>query len=202
MIGPVRSRGVVREATADRPALAALVAVLEQAGSIEEPHEDVVGLTILDHGLQCAALLAASDPRDRELQVAGLFHDVGHVLAPGSAAAHAAVGASAVAPVFGDRVADLVAGHVAAKRYLVTVDESYRGTLSGGSRLTLAVQGEAMSASAVAAFAGSTHFEATVRLRRADEAAKDPEARVPPLEAWLPTLCRMAASSGREGGAA
>ena len=191
-----RRDGPVVGATSARQALATLVAALERAGSIEEPNENVVGLTILHHGLQCAALLAASDPEDRELQVAGLFHDVGHVLVPGSAAVHGAVGATAVAPVFGERVAALVAGHVAAKRYLVTVDESYRGTLSGGSRLTLAIQGEAMSASEVEAFAHTAHFEATLRLRRADEAAKDPTAQVPPLGQWLPTLSRMAAPSG------
>jgi predicted HD phosphohydrolase len=160
-----------------------------------EPNEDVIGLTILHHGLQCAALLAASDPEDQELQIAGLFHDVGHVLVPGSAAVHGAVGATAVAPVFGERVAALIAGHVAAKRYLVTVDESYRETLSGGSRRTLAVQGEAMSPSEVEAFTRTAHFEATVRLRRADELAKDPTVQVPPLDQWLPTLSRMAGSS-------
>ena len=160
----------------------------------------MVGLTILHHGLLCAALLAQSDPEDRELQVAGVFHDVGHVQVPGAAAVHGAVGATAVAtavaPVFGERVAALIAGHAAAKRYLVTVDESYRGALSGGSRLSVAAQGETTGVSEVAAFARTTHFEATVRLRRADEAAKDPAAEVAPLDQWLPTLSRIAGSSG------
>jgi len=191
-VDPSRRIGSTRKATSDRQTLAALVAALEQAGSTEEPNEDVAGLTILHHGLQCAALLAASDPEDLELQVAGLLHDVGHVLVPGAADIHGAVGAAAAAPVFGERVAALIAGHVAAKRYLVTVDESYRRELSVGSRATLAVQGETMSASEAAAFSRTAHFEATLRLRRADEGAKDPAVEVPPLEHWLPTLSRMA----------
>jgi predicted HD phosphohydrolase len=182
----------VSEVSPIRPALASLVAVLERAGSTEEPNEEIVGLTILHHGLQCAALLAASDPDDLELQVAGLLHDVGHVLRPGADDVHGAVGAEAVRPVLGDRVADLIDGHVPAKRYLVTVDDAYRAELSEGSLRTLAVQGEAMSDAEMAAFAGAAHFDTVVRLRRADEAAKDPAAVVPPLEHWLPTLSLLA----------
>ncbi len=170
------------------PTLASLVAVLERAGTTEEPNEEIVGLTILHHGLQCAALLAASDPDDNELQVAGLLHDIGHVLVPGADDIHGAVGADAIRPVLGVRVAALIEGHVAAKRFLVAVDDSYRDALSEGSLRTLAVQGDAMSASEVVAFSRSAHFDATVRLRRADEAAKDPTSVVPPLDAWLPAL--------------
>ena len=180
------------EVSPSRRALAPLVAVLERAGWTEEPNEEIVGLTILYHGLQCASLLAATDPDDLELQVAGLLHDVGHVLRPGADDVHGAVGAEAVRPVLGDRVADLIDGHVPAKRYLVTVDAAYRAELSEGSLRTLAVQGEAMSDAEMVAFAGAPHFDAVVRLRRADEAAKDPTALVPPLEHWLPTLSLLA----------
>lgn len=140
----------------------------------------------------CAALLAASDPDDTELQVAGLLHDIGHVLAPGADDAHGAVGGAVAGPVLGDRVADLIEGHVTAKRYLVTVDDAYRSVLSEGSLRTPAVQGDTMSVSEVDAFTRSAHFDAAVRLRRADEAAKDPTAVVPPLGHWLPVLGRLA----------
>ncbi len=178
--------------SSNRQTWASLLSVLERAGAREEPNEEVAGLTILHHGLQCAALLAASDPDDLELQVAGLLHDVGHVLVPGADDVHGAVGAAATGPVFGERVAALIGGHVAAKRYLVAVDDTYRGQLSEGSRRTLGVQGEAMSSAEVAAFVRTPHFHAAVRLRRADEAAKDPAAEVPPLDHWLPTLSRLA----------
>ena len=39
--------------------------------------DDEGGLSILDHGLQCADLIRAARPDDVELQVAGLVHDLG-----------------------------------------------------------------------------------------------------------------------------
>jgi predicted HD phosphohydrolase len=168
-----------------------VVVLLGRCASAEEPHEDLPGLTILDHGLQCAARLRHSDPDDLELQVAGLVHDVGHVLAPGGED-HGVAGAAVVRPVLGDRVAALVAAHVPAKRHLVSTDRTYRDRLSTGSRLTLGVQGEAMSPEESAVFLALPHAEAALVLRRADEAAKDPGADVPGLDAWLSTLALVA----------
>jgi predicted HD phosphohydrolase len=165
-----------------------LVALLETTASVEEPNEEIAGLSILHHGLRCADLLAASDPDDPELQVAGLLHDVGHVLAPGREDIHGTVGADAVRPVLGERVAALIEGHVPAKRYLVTVDPDYRRRLSAGSLRTLELQGETMTGAEVAAFSRTPHFDGAVRLRRADEQAKDPGAPVSPLGSWLSTL--------------
>ncbi len=164
------------------------MALLETTASVEEPNEEISGLSILHHGLQCADLLAASDPDDPELQVAGLLHDVGHVLAPGCEDIHGSVGADAVRPVLGDRVAALIEGHVPAKRYLVTVDPDYRSRLSAGSRRTLALQGETMTSAEVVAFSRTPYFDGSVRLRRADEQAKDPGAPVSPLDSWWSTL--------------
>ena len=149
-------------------------------------------MTILHHGLQCAAWLQSSEPDDGELQLAGLLHDVGHILAPGHEEAHGAMGAAYVRPVLGDRVAALIEAHVPAKRYLVTVDGSYRSQLSDGSIRTLVVQGDAMSDDEVEAFRATPFAEAAVQLRRADEAAKDPSAQVADLTSWLPALAAAA----------
>jgi len=181
----------------DPAALASVVAVLDRAASFEEPNEDIAGLTVLHHGLQCAWLLRGSDPDDVELQVAGLLHDIGHLLAPGDESGHGRVGAAFVRPVFGERVAAAVEGHVPAKRYLVTVDATYRGLLSEGSIRTLETQGGGMDPEEVRRFRQGPHFEAAIRLRRADEAAKDPLSTPPPLADWLPVLealARVAAS--------
>jgi len=175
-----------------RPGLEAVIDLLRRAGSMEEPNEDIRGLTILHHGLQCAASLRRAEPDDHELHLAGLLHDVGHLLAPGQEDAHGAVGAAYVRPVLGDRVAALIEAHVPAKRYLVTVDASYRSQLSDGSTRTLAVQGDAMSDDEVEAFRAAPYAHAAVELRRADEAAKDPAAEVADLAAWLPTLAAVA----------
>ncbi|HEV3280912.1 MAG TPA: hypothetical protein VG032_04820, partial [Acidimicrobiales bacterium] len=59
-------------------------------------------------------------------------------------------------------------------------------------RRTLSVQGDAMSAEESAAFDALPHADAALRLRRADEAAKDPGAEVPDLDAWLPALALVA----------
>ena len=61
-----------------------------------------------DHALQTAALLRRGHPSDKELQVAGLVHEIGLLLAPGNRAAHAARAADAVRPLLGERVARLV----------------------------------------------------------------------------------------------
>jgi predicted HD phosphohydrolase len=49
-----------------------------------------------------------------------------------------------------------------------------------------------MTAEEVTAFCASPHFEAAVRLRRADESAKDPVAEVASLDTWLSTLVAVA----------
>ena len=81
-----------------RPTVSTVVARLERSAGEEEPNEEVAGLTILHHGLQCAALLRRSHPGDPELQVAGLLHDVGHLLAPGHEDIHGLVAPSMSVP--------------------------------------------------------------------------------------------------------
>jgi len=175
-----------------RPTVATVVALLQRSAGVEEPNEETPGLTILHHGLQCAAHLRCTHPEDAQLQVAGLLHDVGHLLAPGQEDIHGLVGAEYVRPVFGERVAALVEDHVPAKRYLVAVDGAYRALLSPGSVRTLAKQNGPMTSEEVKAFGASPHFEAVVCLRRADESAKDPVAQVPWLDTWLSTLHAVA----------
>jgi predicted HD phosphohydrolase len=174
--------------TVDGPTMEDVVALLNRSGAAEEPNEEISGLTILIHGLQCAAILRRHHPHDVELQMAGLLHDVGHLLAPGRQDLHGRAAADYVAPVFGERVAALIDGHVPAKRYLITAEPTYWSGLSMGSRRTLETQGGAMTPAEVAAFRSSLHLEQILELRRADDAAKDPTTVVPTLETWLPVL--------------
>jgi len=165
--------------------VAALCAVLD-----DQRGGDVV--TALAHHLQCAALLAAERPEDVELQVAGLVHDVASSIEPRPQGDHALVGAELVRPLLGDRVADLVAGHVRAKRYLVTVDPEYRSLLSAASTTSLHTQGNGLSPAELAEFESSPLADEWRVLRIADDRAKVPGADVAPLDAWQPVLESLA----------
>ena len=167
----------------------ALLAVL-QASSAHDDEEDV---DLLAHALQCAQWLRVAAPDDLELQVAGLVHDIGTALVPDAPERHAQIGATAVRPLLGARVARLVAGHAEAKRYLVAADASYRDALSERSVVTLAAQGGPLSDTATAAFARGRDAEALVALRHADDAAKVAGAIVDGLESWRPALSALAA---------
>ncbi len=160
------------------------------------PSADALGLSELDHAVQCAAVLVTTGPDDLELAVAGLVHDIGHSLPTSTPGTHGALGADAIRPLLGERVARLVAAHVEAKRYLVAVEPGYLHRLTGESVRTLALQGGAMAPAEIAAFAGTPWRAAALRLRTADEAAKDPGRPAPGLATWLPALRRLADSQG------
>jgi predicted HD phosphohydrolase len=161
-----------------------LLALLERG--VE--HADEEDVDVLDHSLQCAALLSERHPDDHELQIAGLVHDVGWILRPEETDRHAETGAAAVAPLLGHRVAWLVSWHADAKRYLVTTDPEYRSRLSERSIVTLEIQGGLMDEIEVAALSAAPDFEALLELRRADDDAKVPGRVVPGLETWRPLL--------------
>jgi predicted HD phosphohydrolase len=146
----------------------------------------------LDHALQTGALLVERFPEDLELQVAGLVHDIGSIINPPQPKTHARTGGAAVRDLLGRRVADLVAGHDHAKRYLVSTDPEYRGILSEISIATLTLQGGEMTASERGDFERGEHFEALVALRRADDGAKVPDCGVEGLERWLPRIQKVA----------
>jgi predicted HD phosphohydrolase len=146
--------------------------------------DDGEGVTMLAHHLQTVAQLALDAPVDRELQLAGLVHDIGTIIEPGQPLTHARTGAERVRALLGERVAELVAQHDQAKRYLVAVDPSYTNVLSEQSIATLLVQGGPMDAAERAAFEHQPDVDACLVLRRADDAAKVPGKDVPPLEHW------------------
>jgi predicted HD phosphohydrolase len=164
--------------------VAELVELLARGAEIrDEPHID--GLA---HALQCGALLLAEHPDDPELAVAGLVHDIADVVYPDDHSDHDRRGAALIRPLLGDRVAHLVGSHVIAKRYLVTTDPAYRSQLSLRSAETLAQQGDALADGDLDALGADPDLAAILDLRRADERAKDPNARVPGLETWNATL--------------
>lgn len=167
-----------------------LAAVEDHLAAMAQVECETPGLSELDHALQCAAEISALAPEDEALQVGALLHDVGH----GVPEQHDRIGAEAIRPLFGARVAAMAALHVRAKRYLVATDPGYRARLSFVSIETLALQGGAMSAAEVQAFEAEPFWRDAVRVRIADEAAKVPGRAVPGLGAWRPILARLAAA--------
>jgi phosphonate degradation associated HDIG domain protein len=148
-------------------------------------------VTQLDHALQ-AADLARKSGADDETVIAALLHDVGHLLEEDpsrmseiGAVEHEELGADFLRRRgFSARVATLVQGHVAAKRYLTATNPSYCDRLSEASRRTLALQGGPMSPAEVAAFEASALKQDLLRLRAWDEQAKVPGAPAAPLDTY------------------
>jgi len=158
------------------------------------------GVNQLQHALQAAAL-AETDGAPPATVLASLLHDVGHMIhrlgedpaSRGVDDVHEQLGAEWLACRFGPEVSEPVRLHVAAKRYLCTVEADYFGKLAPDSVRSMKLQGGLMSAEEVDAFrANPLHGEA-VRLRRFDEAAKDPRASTPDFDHYLRHVeaCRL-----------
>jgi predicted HD phosphohydrolase len=91
-----------------------------------------------------------------------------------SATRHDATARDWLTPRFGERVGWLAGAHVAAKRYLVATEPGYGSVLTQTSVLSLHAQG---GAGVDAALTSHPWWPDALRLRRYDDAAKDPEAQ-------------------------
>ncbi len=153
-------------------------------------------VTQLEHALQ-AAHLAGEAGADEETVLAALLHDIGHVLDRGhlhedlGVIDHDEQGAAWLRERgFSERLVQLVAGHVAAKRFLVATNPHYGGRLSSSSVRTLELQGGPMSPEEVAAFEGDPLMKEKLRMRSWDEQAKEPGAAVAQLDSYREMLER------------
>ncbi|MDR2985533.1 MAG: HD domain-containing protein [Nocardiopsaceae bacterium] len=172
-----------------------LAELFASEGSSEYLGEPV---TQAEHMLQ-AAHLAERDGADGALIAAALLHDVGHFtggmsghqLMAGTDNIHSEAGADWLAQWFGPAVTEPVRLHVAAKRYLCAVEPGYAKTLSAASVYTLGVQGGPMDGAEIDEFAASPYAQDACRLRRWDDAAKDPGATAPPFEHFRPLLSAL-----------
>lgn len=160
----------------------------------EEYHGEAVSQS--EHAIQ-AALLALQETGDRELAAAALLHDIGHLLAGSEDAGmdgygalkHEALGAQFLRKLgFSETIAQLVGGHVAAKRYLTWADPHYYDQLSEASKETLRFQGGRMTAEEAARFQRDPLFEKHILLRRIDERAKTPNMELPGIETFQDLL--------------
>jgi len=146
--------------------------------------EDYIGEPVsqVEHMSQAAAL-AEAEGYDEEVVLAAFFHDIGHLCAEDGEAQsmdgmgnvdHEKLGADYLLERgFSKRVANLVQGHVIAKRYLTYKYPEYYSKLSVASKATLEFQGGVMNAEEADAFEANPDAELIIRLRYWDDLAKE-----------------------------
>jgi len=160
-----------------------IFAILREAG---QGHYGESAVTQLEHAIQCAE----RDGAAAALITAALLHDIGHLTNPDDRKAtlrdedgeHERSGADYLGRWFGEDVTRPVYLHVAAKRYLTAMDPGYADTLSPASALSLKLQGGPFSKETAQRFVTQPGAAEAVRLRRWDEAAKEPGAATSPLD--------------------
>lgn len=148
-----------------------------------------VGLSARAHALQCAQL-AEWDEAPPAMVAAALLHDIGHLIEPHTAVDHGndqhelrALGL--LMSEFDAAVVEPIRLHVAAKRWLVSVDSGYLARLSPASQRALAMQGGVMSSAEREHFEGLAYSPMAITLRRWDDRAQQAGRRTPPLSYYL-----------------
>ena len=152
-------------------------------------------VTMSEHMLQ-AAQNAEIAGEDTNIVVAALLHDIGHYtgefpedyIEQGIDNIHQRAGANILERFFAEDVVEPVRWHVEAKRYLCAVDPAYFGTLSQASVDTLALQGGPFNGNQVAEFEKNPFLDSIIRVRKYDDAAKDPTVTTPAIEHYLPMV--------------
>ena len=146
--------------------------------------EDYIGEPVsqLEHMSQAAAL-AQAEGFDDEVILAAFFQDIGHLCADAEEAGsmdgmgnvdHEKLGADYLLERgFSERVANLVQGHVIAKRYLTYKYPEYYNRLSDASKGTLEFQGGVMTEEEATDFELNPDAELIIRLRYWDDMAKE-----------------------------
>lgn len=155
-------------------------------------------VSMATHMLQAAQFAEQQNACDEEI-AAALLHDIGHfandvdasVSEHGEDAQHEHAGSEFLSRFFPPAVVEPVRQHVATKRYLCAVDPHYFDRLSPASVHTLELQGGPMSPEEAQEFRKNPHLESCVRVRKWDEAAKDPALTHPDFEHYCPLLNRL-----------
>ena len=146
-------------------------------------------VTQLQHALQ-SATLAEEAGKGAEAISAALLHDIGHLMheeaLPKDVESnlddhHEKRAYAWIKNHFGPAVADPVRLHVAAKRYLCTVDPSYTEKLSPTSYKSFLDQGGEMSEKEKTQFEAEPFYREAVELRRWDDLAKDRDKQTPAI---------------------
>lgn len=152
-------------------------------------------VSMQEHMLQ-SAYFAEQDGASPTLIAAAVLHDYGHLIHgldeniadEGIDGVHEEIGAQYLADHFGPAVTEPIRLHVAAKRYLCTVDPTYQSTLSPASIQSLILQGGPMNAAEIRNFEDSPHYHDAIKLRHYDDQGKIVGMITPDLEHYRPFL--------------
>lgn len=136
----------------------------------------------IEHMVQ-AAMLAEEDNQSKEIILAALFHDIGHLLGfddenfkkmgDSGVHKHEKIGGNFLRSLdIPDPIPYLVENHVNAKRYLCYKDDNYYQDLSPASKITLGYQGGVMEEEEALSFEKTAYFNEILLLRSYDERAK------------------------------
>ena len=161
-------------------------------------NSDYIGERIsqVDHMIQ-AAMNAEDNNAPDFVVLACLFHDIGHLLALKNNIPTNKLGVNnhehvaykylkSIGIIF--PIPELVRGHVMAKRFLVSNDNSYYDTLSESSKKTLEEQGGKLSDMESNSFASDPLFEYYIQVRKYDDSAKKVDKKIRDIE-YYKNMC-------------
>lgn len=166
---------------------------LFQRRGAEEYMGEAVSMS--QHMEQTAACAVADNAAD-SLVIAALLHDIGHfvgdfaidALENGIDNLHAEAGAAFLQPFFPPSVTEPIRLHVAAKRYLCAVDDTYFGRLSDASVESLRVQGGPMNGQQTAEFETCPYYQQATKARLYDDDGKVAGLDIKPVTAYRARL--------------
>lgn len=146
------------------------------------------GVTQLMHMVQ-AAKIAQKEGYGDEMILAAFYHDIGHFLEFGEDMGiygkhdHDRMGYEYLLDNgFSEKLATLVASHVATKRYLTYTQKEYYDQLSDASKKTLEYQGGPMTAAEAAAYEKDPMLGAYIKIRLWDDLGKETDIPVDPAD--------------------
>jgi predicted HD phosphohydrolase len=145
-------------------------------------------LTIAEHMIQ-TAMLAEKKQCSDDLICSSLLHDYGHFVIEDPKqlvtdkidGRHEIIGANYLKKFFHNEIIEPILLHVEAKKYL-SRDKKYFDSLSEASKISLKLQGGAMSDLEVKKFEKNKNYENAIKLRRFDEGAKQKNIKIKKIE--------------------
>ena len=151
-------------------------------------------VTMSEHMIQ-TAMLAEKNNCSSNLVCSSLLHDYGHFVLenPGDLIGknkdgkHEDVGCSFLEKYFIKDVLGPIKYHVKAKKYLAR-EKKYYELLSDASKISLKLQGGAMSKDEAKKFERNKFFENSIKLRKFDEIAKKSGLKIKSIKAYINLL--------------